>query len=54
MTRFTRFDVEAKLEIPDGVSVSKADKLLHTAERACLITNSLNAECNLSTTVFST
>lgn len=51
VTRFTRFDVEARLRIPQGVSVVKAEKLLHKAEHSCLITNSLNGECALKLSV---
>jgi len=51
VTRFTRFDVEANLEIPAGTSETKAEKLLHKAEHSCLITNSLNGECALKLSV---
>lgn len=51
VARFTRFDVEAKLEIPDGTSVAKAEKLLHKAEHSCLITNSLSGECALKLSI---
>ena len=51
VTRFTQFDVEARLTVPAGVSVVKAEKLLHKAEHSCLITNSLKAECVLTVSV---
>jgi organic hydroperoxide reductase OsmC/OhrA len=50
-TRFTRFDIEARLEIPEGTSAAKAEKLLHKAEHSCLITNSLNGESHVSLSV---
>ena len=51
VTRFTAFDVRAQLTVGLGTDQTKADKLLHKAERACLITNSLTAENSLSTTI---
>ena len=39
------------LTIGDEADVAKADKLLHKAERSCLITNSLIAPSRLSTEV---
>ena len=51
VTRFTHFDIAARLEVPEGISVSKAEKLLHKAEHSCLITNSLNGECTLTLSV---
>lgn len=51
VTRFTRFDVRARLVVAPGADAGKAEKLLGKAERACLITNSLNAEKRLATTV---
>jgi organic hydroperoxide reductase OsmC/OhrA len=46
-SRFTDFVVKARLTIPKGADVAKAEKLLHKAERGCLITNSLYAESHL-------
>lgn len=46
-TRFTRFDLHARLAIPEGVSNDKAQRLLEKAESSCLITNSLSAEVHL-------
>ena len=51
VTRFTAFDVRARLTVPAGSDAVKADKLLHKAERACLITNSLTAENSLAVEV---
>ena len=51
VTRFTAFDVRARLVVSPGTDQAKADKLLHKAERACLITNSLNSDNSLTTEV---
>lgn len=42
--RFTRFVTRARLEIPEGVSVEVAERLLHKSEKACLIANSVSGE----------
>ena len=42
--QFTRFDVTARLVVPDGKDLARAQHLLEKAERSCLITNSLKAE----------
>ena len=47
VTQFTRFDVKAYLEVPAGTDPAKAERLLHKAERACLITNSMKADSHL-------
>ncbi len=44
ITRFTRVVNHVTLDVPTGTDVDKAEKLLHKAEGACLISNSLNAE----------
>ena len=51
VTQFTAFSVNATLTVPAGTDVDKARKLLEKAEHVCLITNSLKAESELSTTV---
>jgi organic hydroperoxide reductase OsmC/OhrA len=51
VTRFTRFDLHAKLELPPGVDRDKADRLLRKAEAVCLITASLNTENHLETEI---
>ena len=53
VTQFTALDIEATLHVPEGTDVEKAEKLLHKAEAACLITASLKADCKLVTTVTS-
>jgi len=50
-TRFTAFEVEAELVVPDGTDPAKADRLLQKAEAVCLITNSLIADSHLETKV---
>jgi organic hydroperoxide reductase OsmC/OhrA len=51
VTRFTRFDVAATLEVARGVDDAKARKLLEKAKKHCLITNSMLADCELVTKV---
>lgn len=51
VTRFTRFSINAKLEVERGVDAAKAQKLLQKAKKHCLITNSMLADCELSTSV---
>lgn len=51
VTRFTHVAVNATLTVPEGTDTTKAEKLLQKAEETCLITNSLTATRELSTTV---
>ena len=51
VTRFTRFDLTARLQVPEGTDREKAEKLLHKSEAMCLITASLNTENHLETEV---
>ena len=51
VTRFTRFDLKARLQVPEGTDVEKAEKILHKSEALCLITASLNTENHLETEV---
>lgn len=46
-TQFTSFTVQARLHAPHGADKQAAERLLEKAERACLITNSLKAPCQL-------
>jgi organic hydroperoxide reductase OsmC/OhrA len=48
VTRFTEFAVRAILVVPAGTRRDKAEKLLETAEKNCLITNSLNVKRRLA------
>lgn len=47
VTRFTQVDLQAMLRVPAGVDEVKARRLLDKAKQACLVTNSLTAECRL-------
>ncbi len=47
VTRFTAFEVDARLEVPAGTDLDKARRLVEKAENVCLITNSLNGERHL-------
>lgn len=51
VTRFTRFDIRARLRLPEGVDHHKAERILRMSEANCLITNSLSAEKHLETTI---
>ena len=50
-TQFTAVTVSAKLMLGTEADASKAEKLLHKSEEACLITNSLTAETHLNTDI---
>lgn len=47
VTRFTGFRLKVRLEVPEGVSESKAERLLEKAEKHCLITNSMKCDSTL-------
>jgi len=51
VTKFTQFDVVARLDVAADTDVKKAERLLEKAEKACLITNSLIADSHLEATV---
>jgi organic hydroperoxide reductase OsmC/OhrA len=46
-TRFTEMLVRAFLEVPPGVAIERAERILEKSERGCLITRSLRAESRL-------
>jgi len=50
-SQFTRFQLQVRLEVPEGIREAKAQKLLEKAEASCLITNSLKAPSHLETDV---
>lgn len=52
--RFTRMDVRAALKVPRGTELARAEKLLQKAEHGCLVTNSLNSEATLETSITET
>ena len=51
VTRFTAFELTARLSIGADVNEDKALRILDKAKAACLITNSLSAETTLNASV---
>ncbi|HEX2342852.1 MAG TPA: OsmC family protein [Vicinamibacterales bacterium] len=49
--QFTRFDLRAHLEVPAGVDVELARRVLEKSERACLVSNSLKAASHLQSSI---
>lgn len=47
VTRFTRFVVRPQLMLPDASQQALAETVLEKSKRACLVTNSLMASCDL-------
>ncbi len=54
VTRFTRFELDARLTVPAGTDADKAERILHKSENACLVTASLNTENVLNVEVVGT
>lgn len=50
-SRFTGFDVHARLRVPAGGDVAAAERSLHKAEAGCLISNSLSGQRHLTASV---
>lgn len=50
-SRFTRFDVQARLRVPAGGDPGLAERALHKAEAGCLVSNSLSGQRHLTTSV---
>lgn len=50
-TRFVELSLQATLRVPADTDRERAHALLEKAERSCIITNSLHAECKLSAQV---
>lgn len=48
---FTDVQIKASLQVPEGVDADRAERLLVMAEQTCLVTNSLNVECHLESSV---
>jgi organic hydroperoxide reductase OsmC/OhrA len=48
VTRFTTFDVHARLSVPSATDPAVARQAVERAERHCLISNSLKATINLT------
>jgi organic hydroperoxide reductase OsmC/OhrA len=51
VTRFKRFEIAARLCLPEGASETLARTVLDKAKKVCLVTNSLNADCVLQAQV---
>ena len=51
VSRFTNFEVTARLKVPPGTDSARAQKLMEKSEATCLITNSLTAKRHLNATV---
>jgi len=51
VTRFTHFNIRAKLTAPAGTDEHKAKRMLEKSEAVCLVSNSLNGEKHLNATV---
>ena len=51
--RFTHINLNVHLRVPAGADVARAERLLEKAEKACLVSNSLNSEIHLTLRVSS-
>jgi organic hydroperoxide reductase OsmC/OhrA len=51
VSQFTHFDVQARLQIPEGASEDQARRIATKAEETCLITRSLKATVHLDVQV---
>jgi peroxiredoxin-like protein len=51
VTQFSALELQVVLDVPADTNEEKAAKLLEKAEHACLITNSMKCETQLTTTV---
>ena len=49
---FTEIRIAAELGVSSDADKTRAERLLQMAEQACLVTNSLSAECHLSTSIY--
>lgn len=49
--RFTRLDLDVRLTLAEGASEELAQRVLDKVRRQCLITNSLNADIHVHTTI---
>ena len=45
--RMSEVILRPRVAVPDGVSLDKVERILHKAERACLISHSVNSEVRL-------
>ena len=51
VSRFTVFELDARLDVPEGTDVEAATRAMHKAEQGCLISNSLSARRQLTASV---
>ena len=51
VTRFTDYHVHVTLHVPPGTDLHKAERLVEKSEHVCLVTNSLNGESHLETSI---
>jgi len=51
VTQFTEYHINVELTVGEDIAAEKADRLLHKAERTCLVTNSLTGEKHLKTSI---
>lgn len=51
VTQFTRFEIQASLDVPPGTDTERARRLLEKAERSCPISNSLTGTIRLTSDI---
>ena len=51
VSRFTVFEIDARLGVPAGTDVELAQRALHKSEQGCLISNSLSGRRELTASV---
>jgi uncharacterized OsmC-like protein len=54
VSRFTRFDIRARLILEPDVSEARARRILMRAEETCLITRSMSGEAHLDIEILRT
>jgi organic hydroperoxide reductase OsmC/OhrA len=51
VTRFTDYMVKVVLHVPPGTDLHRAERFVQKSEHICLVTNSLNGQTHLETTI---
>ena len=51
VTQFTEIRIHAHLQVPTGVDIAKAQRLMEKSENGCLITNSIKSARHLEATI---
>lgn len=51
VSQFTRFDLKARLQVPAGADLARAQQLLEKSKAVCLISSSLKGEIHLATEI---